>query len=233
MNVLVELDAEDYASLTDQPASACEGVVVTPDAERQPLAVTLSGNPLHDVYSIPSQLPCEHLVLWSGTLGDELFEAHPHNWMPPGRAALDECCTRLGEGLEQSGRRICFRPHSRHVLSDPPSCLKFLDDHAGELFDIALAPALMFEPGMLDDIDDHLERMFAMLGPRCAMVLLRDVTADEDGDMCVSVPLGRGRMPRDLVGSLIERCVPAATPIVLTSEELREQAGWLGATAAV
>jgi hypothetical protein len=115
------------------------------------------------------------------------------------------------------------------VLSDPPSCVKFLKDHEGEPFEIALAPALMFEPDMLDDIDDHLERMFDTLGLRCAMVMLRDVAADEDGDECVSVPLGRGRMPRERVCSLIERHVPGGTPIVVTSEELREQAGWLGA----
>jgi hypothetical protein len=233
MNVMVELDAEDYASLTGEPAPACDGVIVTADDAHEPLAATLGGNPLQDSYTIPSYLPGERLLLWSGTLGDDLFEPHPHTWMPRGRAALDEFCGRMREGLEQSGRRICFRPHSRHVLSDPPSCVKFLKDHESEPFEIALAPALMFEPDMLDDVDDHLERMFGTLGPRCAMVMLRDVVADADGDECVSVPLGRGRMPRELVCSLIERYVPAGTPIVVTSEELRDQADWLGAESAV
>jgi hypothetical protein len=43
------------------------------------------------------------------------------------------------------------------------------------------------------------------------------------------VPLGQGVLPRAVVRDLLERHVPAETPIVLMPEAIDAQRAWLGA----
>ena len=77
--------------------------------------------------------------------------------MSAGRAALDRCCASL---LSRHAELIvALRPHCRQVLSDVPSCLKFLEDHHGEPLSLALDPAAMIEPAMRRDLEILLEEI--------------------------------------------------------------------------
>ena len=122
---------------------------------------------------------------------------------------------------------MCLMPHSRHVLSDAPSCMKFLADHEGEPFDVALSPAAMMEPRMLAAAEDHAIRLFQMLGGSCSMVLLGDVTASEDRERCVEVPPGEGRLGREQLRRLVEEHVPAQTAVVIDARLGAEAISWL------
>lgn len=145
-------------------------------------------------------------VAWSGSLSDDLFEPHPHNWLPPGRAALDALCARVRPALEAADRTLVFRPHARHILSEVPSCRAFLQDHAREPFGIALSPADMLEPSMLDRVEEHLERFVAGLGGLCTCILRADVAVA--GDDCVLRPAGEGILPLSLLDDLLAQHAP-------------------------
>lgn len=175
------------------------------------LSAYLDDNPLRDGWSLPDG--GTDVVLWSGTLGDGLFDAHPHTWLGPGRASLDARCAEIDPVLRASERRIVFLPHARHVLSDPPSCREFVAAHADGPFGIALAPARLFEPSMIDDAEDHLVRMVEAIGPLCSMLWLEDVDRTPDG--CAIVPLGAGGLPLELLVTLIQRHVPPNVAAVL------------------
>lgn len=165
-------------------------------------------NPLLPDWQIPAQVAAnQRLVTWTGTLadGDDLFAAHPHNWLQHGRAALDGFCERIVPELKQSHIHIVFRPHARHILSDPASTLYFLNDHLGEPFELALDPAAMLEPDMIPDIDEHFLRIFESLGSRAMMVLIRETD-----------------LPPGEIDDLIAEHVPATTPIVLLEKRLQE-----------
>ena len=156
-------------------------------------------NPLSPAWRIPAQVAeNQRLVIWSGTLGDDLFQSDPRNWMAGGRSALDSFCGRIASELEQRDIRLAIRPHARHVLSDGLSTRRFFDDHADSPFELALDPAAMLEPSMAHAVEEHLERIFEMLGIRAAMVFL------DEADNQVAV-----------LRRLIAEHIPATTPIIL------------------
>jgi len=128
-----------------------------------------SSNPLRSPLDVAGAAACGRLVAWSGTLAEGLFDADPRTWMAPGHDAFAAFCDAIVDPLRAHGVRLCFRPHARHVLSDVPSSVSFLRERAAAPFEVALAPATMLTPSMLDMLDDHLRRMFETLGGEAAM----------------------------------------------------------------
>ena len=232
MNIHVEYDAATLVTLGLTPYPACDGVILKQGAPDSVLASRVQSNPLADGWLADLTAPGRRIVCWSGTLAPELFDAHPMTWLRPGREAFATFCDDISEQLEKSGKRLCFHPHCRHVLSDPASCVTFCNQREGEPFEIALAPANLFEPVMLEDIEDHLTRAFEALGSCCSMVMLSDVEVSEENsgeESCCAVPLGQGSMPRDHVRKLMEECLPPDVPIVLMPQDMSAQLAWLGA----
>lgn len=231
MNIFVEHDAGTLARLTGADRPACDGLILQHGNPGVVLAATVRGNVLASDWMIDAEMPGDRIVCWAGTLGESEFAAHPPNWMGAGREAINAFCAEMTPQLVKHGRTMCFQPHSRHVLSDAPSCLSFLRAHQGQPFEIAFSPATMLELSMLDDLDDHLIRMFETLGATCAMVMLGDLNPNEDEDRepaRQSVPLGEGNLPRDLVRRLLRDHVPPETPLVLSPRQLNRQLEWLG-----
>lgn len=170
------------------------------------------GNPLRDGWAPPSDARGRIILAWSGTLGEGLFDAHPATWLRPGHEALRELCRRVAPDLAARGQVLCFRPHARHVLSDAQSALSFAREQEDAPFGVALAPASMLEPSMLDDVEDHLRRAFEALGPVAMLVVREDVRVD--GDEVVTVVPGEGVMPLELFDALLDEHVPVTTPVV-------------------
>ena len=222
-------DARTLARLAGATAPACDALACRLGEPNRVAAAWMEGNPLAPGWLACAEVPAPRLFCWSGSLADEPFASHPANWMRPGRAALDALVNAASPALEAQGRSLCLRPHLRQVLSDAQGCLRFLTDHAGLPVQVALCPADMIAAQMLRDLPDHLERLFASLGPRAALVLLEDIGPAGEDDPPNPVPLGKGALPRDLVRELIARHVPAETPIVLRPAELADQLAWLGA----
>ncbi len=227
MNLYVEHDAARLAAFTGTDQPACDALIVRLGQPDDVLAAMVGGNPLDGTWLWDLDLPSQRVMAWSGTLGEELFEPNPRTWMAPGRDALDAFCDQVSGQLTTHGRVLCLRPHSRHVLSDIQTTLTFALERQDEPFEFALDPVALLEPSMLDTVDDHLTRIIDTLGGRCAMLLLRDARVSDDGESIESVPLGEGVLPRDLVRTLIDACVPDDTPVVITPERLDEQRDWL------
>lgn len=229
MKLYVLRDRQTLAAITAEPP-ACDGVLMRFGQPDDVLASFLDANPLGDGWLYDTDLPGSRVLGWSGTLGEKLFQQHPATWLRPGHEALTRFCDEIAPQLEAAGVTLCLRPHARHVLSDPQSCLHFLREHAGQPFEIALAPAEFLEANMLDRAEDHLTRAFEALGSQAAMVLLQDVKASGASDDVEFVPLGEGVLSRDLIHDLMQAYVPAETPIALTiADDLESQRAWLGA----
>jgi hypothetical protein len=192
------------------------------------LGAAWEGNPLRASPPEEWAAGADRLLAWTGTLGEALFDAHPATWLRPGHEALAEACSRLETDLRATGRRICFRPHARHVLSDPASSGAFAREHADRPFEIALDPAAMLESSMLGDVEDHLRRAFAALGGVATVVMLSDVVRGAVDDAPLRrVPLGRGELPGGLLRSLLGDCVPEGTPLVIGADDVEGQVAWL------
>ena len=200
--------------------------IVAPDDPNDLLALVRRVNPLAGELAVDDDIGAKRIVTWSGTLGPDLFTAHPANWLRPGHDSLRDVCRSLAPRLSERSMTVCFHPHCRHVLSDAPSCVTFLNDLAGEPFEIALAPASMLEPSMMVDLDDHLRRIFEALGPRAAAVFMSDVTEGADG-LIEAVPLGQGKLPRETVIRLLGDHVPRGTPVIVIDRDLDAQRDWL------
>ncbi len=180
------------------------------------LGVVWPGNALATGCQLPDGCAGRFLAAHSGTLGAGHYDAEPRNWLGPGRAALDAVLDRWRPVLRSRDCQLILMPHARHVLNDVQSSLLFLGDHsgAGEV-KLALNPGYLLEISMLEDAADHLERMFAGLGPVCAMIFLEGMRPDRERDRVVSCPLDRSLAPLDELCRLIEVHVPADTPIVV------------------
>lgn len=171
-------------------------------------------------------------IAWSGTLADGLFDREAMTWLSAGTSALETFCDEFSPRLESTDRRLLFRPHCRHVLSDAMSCVRFIESQGDQPFGLALCPASLLEHDMLGAADDHLRRIFEMAGPISEVVMLSDVTppADDAGpDGCPRLaPIGEGVLDIALVRSLLrEHCRPE-TPIVFPLGASGSQASRLG-----
>ncbi|NNF42150.1 MAG: hypothetical protein HKN62_03710 [Phycisphaerales bacterium] len=185
--------------------------------------VWATGNPLADGWT-PDATATPILVMDAGSLADDPLTPHPANWLRPGRAALDAVVARTV--AEMNAERLCLRPHCRQVLSDLPSCRAFQNDHAPDRIGVALAPAAMLEPSMVDDLDEHLERLFAPGPDLWSMVFLSDVRCPSGG-VIEAGPLGSGTLPRETVRRHLAPFVAAGTPIVIEGEDVAGQVAWL------
>lgn len=230
--IYIEHDARQLAEIAGAERPSCDSVIANLGKVDQVLGCTLRANPLGDQWLLDATLPGHRCITWSGTLADDPFEIHPMTWGKPGHEALERFCDEVEPQLVQHGKRLCFHPHARHVLSDPQSCARFIKVCADRPFEIALAPASMLEHSMLRHVEDHLHRAFETLGSLCAMLILADVHVDESGESLKQAPLGDGVLPRDLLMQLIERHVPQDIPIVLQPGKVQEQLSWLGVAAA-
>lgn len=175
------------------------------------IASILPGNPLADDWVMPLDLPGDLLVAWSGTLASPeagLFADEPRTWMGDGHARFEAFCDGIRDALVSSGRRLCFRPHARHVLSDPQGTLDFLRRREGEPFGLALSPADLLTTDMAVDAEDHFTRILDFMVPRADLLLLADAQVpDQPGDEPTPLQacaLGEGVLPRD---AIVEACL--------------------------
>lgn len=230
MNIFVEHDAAAVSQMIGISRPACDGIIVRHGQPDEVLAASIRANPLTDSWLLDTELPGGRVVAWSGTLGDELFESHPMTWMAPGHTALAQFCDEIEPQLKRHEWRLCFQPHACHVLSDVQSCVNFLAKRKEGPFEIVLSPASMLTPAMLPMAEDHLTRMFEMLGARAAMVFMSDVKlVEEDGEQAIRpVPLGEGVLPREVVRRLVAKHVPGDTPVVIGPRQIAAQLEWLG-----
>lgn len=227
MRIYLHHNAKALARLVGASHPCCEGLFVGYGSlAGQPLAAFADGNPLSEEWMLDAELPGERIVVWSGTLADELFGDDPRTWMREGHAAFRDFCDAAAPTLVARGRTLAFRPHARHVLSDVQGCVNLLRERQGQPFEIAVGPADLLLPGMLKDVEDHLRRIIETLAPRAAMFLLHDAVVD--GELLRPVPLGEGCLPRDLVRSLLAEHAPADLPVVLLPGSVERQLEWLG-----
>jgi hypothetical protein len=229
--IFVRHDAQALARLVGATHPCCHAVALGyPDASKV-LASEDDGNPLHPAWLLDLEVPGERIITWSGTLADDLFGDDPRTWMRAGQDAFRGLCDTAAPTLLRVGKRIAFRPHVRHVLSDVQGCLNFLRHRSGQPFEIAFAPADLLTAAMLPDAEDHLTRSFEALGPLASMLLLHDILPADSDDPTQpplrAVPLGHGRLPGKLLRELLRRCVPASTPIALLPRAVAEQREWL------
>jgi len=224
MNLHVAYPTSLLEHLTSTACQGCDGLVLAHGHPDRVFASIVEGNPLSAGWLAPMDLPGNHVMTWSGTLADELFASHPATWSGQGRDALDRFCDGARAALIASGRRLLLRPHARHVLSDTPSTMAFLDDHAADPVGIVLAPADLLEPSMLGELSDHLERFFTLLGHRADAVLLEDITLGENG--LATCPLGEGEIDQGNLLAMVGE-LDASIPVIITAKSVAAQLQWL------
>ena len=149
------------------------------------------------------------LAVWTGGLGDSLFDLSPRTWANDGWLALTA-------GLAAMPAPVVLRPHARHVLADPMRTLRFLREReaAGAPCSVLLEPAALLSPSMLDprSLDDHLTRALEMLGPAAEAILLSNVRAPANGSDDLEAPLsltglaGGAIDPQRLLGIILRIC---------------------------
>lgn len=187
------------------------------------IAATFRGNPLRESFPELNELASNRLVAWSGTLAEDLFEPHPMTWMAVGHEQFNAVCEALREPLRAADCTVCFQPHARHVLNDVQSTLTFLNTHVDGPFELAFDPAALLEPSMFHEVDEHLNRSFELLGPRCALLMLRNIDFDPATNETHRQPLTDGRVSIDLLLALTTKHIKPDTPIILHDARIDEQ----------
>lgn len=175
---------------------------------------------------------CPRVVAWSGSMASGLFDRDPLSWMPRPREAFRALCDGLAPVLIERGVKTLWRPHARHVLADPQTCLSYLRDREGEPFGLAFEPASLFEPEMLPMAESHLERAFESLGPVCDLAILTNTRIADHPESPESTPLHEGDLDGSLIAKLAREHLPEETPIALLERELDAQRAVLRGDAA-
>lgn len=195
MRLATILDTET-ARLAGVP-DAVGDLIVPEGLAGDAIATILPGNPLADDWFFPVDLPGDRLVAWTGGLGDTLFANEPRTWMGAGHERFERLCDEMRDPLRDAGTTLCFRPHARHVLSDPQGTLDFLRRREEEPFGLALSPADLLLPDMMDVAEDHFERILEFMVPRCELLIVADAepNPDETGPPLRPCRLGQGILP--------------------------------------
>ena len=229
MDIHVLHDAKAVAGIAGVDAPACESIALSVQDPSRVLFSFVGGNPIDPSWLIDLDLPGTRIACWSGTLaeGDDLFAAHPHNWMSPGGDALRGLLDQLLPQFEQAGRTMCLVPHARHLVSDVQGTINLVRANTGSALEIALAPGSLLAPSMLETLEDHLERSFSTLSEAASFLLIEDLALSEDGERLVPTMFGEGVLDLTLLKEAIKRHWPADKPIVLRPGNLSDQLAWL------
>ena len=180
-------------------------MVIAParDSSARPWAALLPGSILQlEPRSIRPAPGISRLVTWSGTLAGDPFGDDPRTWGPAGWSALLAACDRLSDRLREGGATLALRTHARHILSDGPSCQRFLAEVAAPSghrrgFEVLLDPDSMLTGSMRADTADHISRLLEALCGKpgvCGIVIPgKPVTAPDDDGSRAPVPAGYER----------------------------------------
>ena len=231
MDLYVLHEARTVAGIAGVDPPACESIALSTEDPSKVLFSFVGGNPLSGHWLVDLDLPGERVACWSGTLaGDEdLFAAHPHNWMSPGAEALEGMLREVLPQFEAAGRTLCLLPHARHVLSDVQGTINLVRANPGGALEVALAPASLLVPSMLDTLEDHLERSFSTLSHAASFLLLEDVAVDPVREDLVPVDFGDGVLDKAMLRDAVRRHWPEGRPVVLRPGNLEAQLEWLRA----
>jgi len=201
-------------------------------------ASTLPGNLVSSSATLAAQVPeaDSRVLLWSGwyepaTNADA--DPSPLAWGAGAWCALAEFCTatsaRLASRPASSNTRVCFLPRTGHILSDQPSCHRFLNLRSewtgtlAPLFEILLDPVGMLTPQMLPCASDHLERIIVGLArsPGIAGILLSNIAPDKDS--VTRQPVHEGVIPTRVLADLLNKHCDPNLPLLLTGDDVPSQ----------
>ena len=203
-------------------------LIVPQGLDGEAIATVLPGSPLDEGWFFPVDLPGRRLVAWSGGLGPGLFDDEPRTWMGEGHERLERLCDEIREPLKDADARLCFRPHARHVLSDPQGTLDFLRRREEEPFGLALSPADLLLPDMLESAEDHFERILQFMVPRCDFLVAADAApdpADPDG-LLKPCRLGEGVLPAARLMQAIDEALTEDAWVVVHPADLATMTEW-------
>ncbi len=186
----------------------------------EPVASASSGHPLEPRFSIGPGAGGR--VLWSGTPGDDPFASDFRVWTDEAWAGLARAIAALRMEVGPDVM-LWVRPHACHVVSDLPSCRRFLSDVADASTRVLLDPASMLTEELVGAAEDHLVRILDGLGrePGVGAVLVADVGASGG-----PVSLGEGVLGAELAASLVRDRARSDMPLVLLEGD-RERASAL------
>ena len=139
------------------------------------------------------------LVVWSGWLGDTMFERGVRTWGPAGMEAFNERMRTVVGTARERGARVLIRPHARHVVSDPQRCLSMARADGGfgvEGVGVAMDVAAMLEGGMASGVEDHAARSLMVGGAVAEAVWMTEgrEAGEDDGP-----EPGTVQLPEELV----------------------------------
>ncbi|GAB4514726.1 MAG: hypothetical protein Tsb0013_19120 [Phycisphaerales bacterium] len=173
--------------------------------------------------------PGGRLIVWSGSLGEGLFERSPETWLPTG---MERLRAWLDRAARARGVQLLLRPHARHVLCDAHRTAGFLAERPD--LGLALAPVALLESDMLHDAEDHIVRTLETLGGRASCVVLQNIRPPETASGAPRrTPLADGMLDPERLIDLTLRYTPEQTPLVVmgTPEQHRAQAGLIASRA--
>lgn len=162
----------------------------------------------------------KRVIVWSGWLGESVFERDPGTWGPRGLESLRACVERLAESARSGGYQVLLRPHARHVLCDVQRTLKLLHEWREWPIGLALDAASMLEASIAGQAEDHFRRAYETLGAHCGAVIVANVVppADEEAPMQL-VSLENGVVRGERILELVAANVPSEVPRVAVFED--------------
>lgn len=163
------------------------------------------------------------VVARAGFLADEDAPGSPdpRTWGPVGWSAFERS---LAASLASPGPRLLIRPAATDVISDAPSCLRFLQRRGqwGESgaeagvarLGLLLDPVAMLAPSMHASAEDHVDRILHLVVS----------SAGVDAVALVETPL----IPFAKLVEVFRGAAPADMPLVISMHAARAHASLLG-----
>ncbi|MBC7771340.1 MAG: hypothetical protein H7210_02480 [Pyrinomonadaceae bacterium] len=206
-------------------------------------AVPVPGNLLEAPADLARLAAKEHgrSLLWSGWFeADSDLDALPSpvTWSPRAWSCLDEFCTGAAAHVLESAAapnsQVCLLPRAGDLLSDLPSCQRFLQRRShwagasADRFELLLDPVGMLTMEMHPYAAEHVERIVLGLGAAAGVsgIVLSNILPGESA--AFRQPVHRGVIPIQLLRSLLAEGCDPSLPIMLMNEDVATQLEALG-----
>lgn len=177
-------------------------------------------NILSDARALNWATQGERVIVWSGSLSDDLFGRDPGTWGPRGLEALRSTIGSLASEARAGGFEVWLRPHARHVLCDVQRAVRLLHEWRDLPVGLALDAASMLETSMAGEAEDHFRRAYEALGPLAKAVIVanaRVAQGDEESPIEL-VGVGEGLVRPGRLLELLAVHVPPEVPRIALDE---------------
>lgn len=215
-------DRSDFAALAEcmlehgiRPVAV--GCYVNPMRPDDPGPLKADRSCLAQVLQHMDLIGARKVVLFSGSFGDTLYDAHPDNLKDEALQQLADFVTDVVAETRARHYQLVIEPWHGHVLADEDRIITFhemLEPAVAEHVRYVVDASALLTPERYAERDRVAKKVCRSIGPAAGVVHLRDCVMPPDGEPALPGP-GQGKLDFSSYLEALRANVPSDAPAIV------------------